>query len=141
MKKYFYSLFLTAAIFASCTSSKNAPKTSEDKALLSVLKKFEKDPSNTELKNTITSLYNEAAKSHLDKIEIYNTLTEVDKWIKIIKEYEALKNLSETISNSAAAKVIVTQTYISEIQNAKENGAEAYYNLGIAYLDKEDKES
>ena len=65
-------------MFAACSSSKTVSKTTEDKALLSVLKKLDKDPSNTELKNTITNLYNEAAKSHLDKIEVYNTLTEAD---------------------------------------------------------------
>jgi hypothetical protein len=142
MKKYFYIL-VTASItlFVSCSSSKNAPKTTADKDLFNALKKLDKNPSNTELKTRIADLYNSAAKSHLDKIEVYNSLTEADRWIKIVKEYEALKNLSEVIINSSAAKSVNAPSYFSELQAAKQNGAEAYYNIGISNLDIGDKQS
>ena len=137
---YLYLSFITF-LFAACNSGKSIPKTTEDKTLFSVIKKLDKDPSNTELKNTITNLYKEAAKSHLDKIEVYNTLTEPDRWIRIIKEYEALKNLSEIITNSAAAKIVNASSYTSELQIAKQNGAEAYYNIGVSNLKNGDKQS
>ncbi|HUS01977.1 MAG TPA: hypothetical protein VMY77_09630 [Chitinophagaceae bacterium] len=142
MKKIIYlSIFAIICLCASCGSSKTAQKTTEDKALLIVIKKFEKDPSNTELKNTITTLYSEAAKSHLDKIEVYNSLTEADKWIKIIREYEALNKLYQTVGTSAASKLINAQSYTSEIQSAKQSGAEAYYNIGISAMENDDKQS
>ena len=137
---YLYLSFITF-LFAACNSGKSIPKTTEDKTLFSVIKKLDKDPSNTELKNTVTNLYKEAAKSHLDKIEVFNTLTEPDRWIKIIKEYEALKNLSEIITNSAAAKIVNASSYTSELQIAKQNGAEAYYNIGVSNLKNGDKQS
>ena len=137
---YLYLSFLTF-LFASCNSASRLPKTTEDKTLFGVLKKLGKDPSNTELKNTITNLYNEAVKSHLDKIEVYNSLTEADRWIKTVTEYEALKNLSEVIANSSAAKIVTAPSYTSEIQSAKQNGAEAFYALGISDLDIGDKQS
>lgn len=143
MKKYIY-IFITilAFLFASCSSNKSIKKTSEDKALFSVLKKLDKDPSNTELKNSVTNLYNAAAKSHVDKIEVYNTLTEADRWVKIIKEYEALKKLSEVISQSATAiKLVNPPDYSSQIQIAKQSGAEAYYSLGFANINIGDKQS
>ncbi|MGI8581026.1 MAG: hypothetical protein ACR2KX_02460 [Chitinophagaceae bacterium] len=142
MKHIYIYLSVVTFLFASCSVSKSIPKTSEDKALFSVIKKLDKRPSNTELKNTLTNLYNEAAKSHLDKIEVYNTLTEPDRWIKMVKEYEALKELSEVISKSAtAAKLINALSYTSELQTAKQNGAEAYYALGISDLNNGDKQS
>jgi hypothetical protein len=142
MKCIYIYLSVVTFLFASCSAGKSIPKTSEDKALFSVIKKLDKDPSNTELKNTLTNLYNEAAKSHLDKIEVYNTLTEPDRWIKMVKEYEALKELSEVISNSAtAAKLINALPYTSELQMAKQNGAEAYYALGMSALATGDKQS
>ena len=137
--KYIYLYFYFAIfLFASCSPGTKLPKTAEDKTLFGVLKKLDKDPSNTELKKTITNLYNEAAKSHLDKIEVYNTLTEADRWIKIVKEYEALKNLSDVIASSSAAKLITASPYTSEIQISKQNGAEAYYALGVSDLDMGD---
>ena len=140
MKKIIY-LYLAAFICLgiSCGSARTA--TTEDKALLSVIKKFEKDPSNTELKNAITTLYNEEAKSHIDKIELYNTLTEPDKWMKIIREYEALNKLYQTVAVSAASKLINAQPYTSEIQSAKQSGADAYYNIGVAEMENGDKQS
>ena len=141
MKYIYLYLSLVTFLFASCNPASKLPKTTEDKTLFGVLKKLDKDPSNTELKNTITILYNEAAKSHLDKIEVYHSLTEADRWIKIVKEYEALKNLSDVIANSAAAKLVNASPYSSEIQSAKQNGAEAFYNLGISNLDIGDKQS
>jgi hypothetical protein len=143
MKKFLYIYFSFALfLFASCSSNKGIQKTSEDKALFSVLKKLDKDPSNGELINTTTRLYNDAAKSHLDKIEIYNTLTEPDHWIKIIKEYEALRKLSDVINNSATAvKLVNPPSYSSEIQIAKQSGAEAFYALGISNLNMGDKQA
>ncbi|MEO7293964.1 MAG: hypothetical protein ABIW34_12720 [Ginsengibacter sp.] len=141
MKYIYLYLSLIIFLFASCNSATRLSKTTEDKILFSVLKKLDKDPGNTELKNKVTSLYDEAAKSHLDKIEVYNTLTEADRWTKIVKEYEALKILSEVITNSAAAKLVNAPSYISEIQSAKQNGAEAFYALGTSDLDIGDKQS
>lgn len=139
MKKYLYLyLSLFGLLLAACSTSN---KTSQDKDLLSAIKKFEKDPSNAELKNRISDLYNGAAKSHLDKIEVYTTLTEVTKWGKVVKEYEALRNLYETVATSAAAKLVDAPNYSREIQDAKQNGAEAYYNIGISELEKGDKQS
>ena len=139
MKTYIYIfLFIVPFLFAACSPSN---KTSQDKDLLTAIKKFEKDPSNTELKNRISDLYNNAAKSHLAKIEVYNTLTEADKWIKIIREYEALNKLYQTVGTSAASKLVNAQPYTSEIQSAKQNGAEAYYNIGMAEMETGDKQS
>ena len=141
MKNIFFYVSLISFLLLSCTTGNKFSTTTEDKALLSAIKKLDKNPLNEELKNTLTSLYDQSAKSHLDKIEIYNTLTEPDRWMKIIREYEALKNLSEIISKSSVAKFISPSSYISEIQNAKQNGAEAYYNIGTANLKNDDKQS
>jgi len=137
--KYFY---IAVAILLAACSTKVSTKTPEDKDLLSAIKKLDRDPSNTELKNTVATLYNNAAKSHLDKIEVYNTLTETERWDKIIREYETLRNLSETVSNSAVVtKLINPPTYINELQAAKQRAAKEYYDLGISYLNIGDKES
>jgi len=142
MKKYFY-LLLPFVIFitASCGTGKSVTRTSQDKSLLSTVKKLQKNPSNIELQNKVATLYTEAAKSHLDKIEVYNTLTQVDKWIKIIKEYEALNKLYNTISATSAAKLINAPPYLAEIENAKQTGADEYYRVGLSELDKKDKQS
>ena len=81
MKKYFYTIAL-GVLLISCGSSKNtASKTSEDKALISALKKLDKNH-DAELKNALSKLYAEAAKVRLDNIEVYSSLTEISRWDK-----------------------------------------------------------
>lgn len=141
MKKYILLYLTVMALFVACNASKTALKTSEDKALLALLKKLEKDPTNTEIKNSVTGLYTEAARSHLDKIEMYSTLTDAEKWGKILIEYEALNKLFQTIATSHAARLVNALPYTNEIQNTKQKGAEAYYNIGLIELEKSDKQS
>ncbi len=130
-------------MLAACSTGKNAiNKTTEDKALLSVVKKLNKNPNNVELQNELSRLYNDAAKIHLDKIEVYSTLTEVDRWDKIVKEYKALKSLSDVITNSSVANgLIKAPNYTSELQSALQNGAAAYYDMGETYLKNSERES
>jgi len=142
MKKFIY-IIIISAILAACSTGKNAiNKTTEDKVLLNAIKKLNKNPNNVELQNTLNSLYNQAAKNHLDKIEVYSTLTEVDRWDKITKEYKALKSLSDVITTSNVANgLIKAPSYTTELKSALENGAAAYYEMGESYLDNGDRES
>src|SRR5687768_13308648 len=142
MKRFIYITIISALLVA-CSTSKNViNKTTEDKALLSAVKKLNKNPNNVQLQNELNRLYNDAAKIHLDKIEVYRTLTEVDRWDKIIKEYRALKSLSDVITTSSVANgLIKAPSYASELQSALQNGASAYYELGESYLNNSDRES
>ncbi len=142
MKRFIY-ITIISALLASCSTGKNVViKTTEDKALLAAVKKLNKNPNNVELQNALNSLYNDAAKNHLDKIEVYRTLTEVDRWDKIIKEYNALKSLSDVITSSTVANgLIKAPSYSSELQSALQNAASAYYELGESYLNNSNRES
>ena len=142
MKKYFYTIAL-GVLLISCGSSKNsASKTSEDKALISALKKLDKNPDDPELKNALSKLYAEAAKVRLDNIEVYSSLTEITRWDKIIREYEALNQLTETISGSTIAyRLIKPVSYTTELSAVKQKAADEYYDRGISYLSGESKTS
>lgn len=143
MKKNLYPLILLLFLFASCSSSRNSiANTQEDIALLTAIKKFDKNPSDTGLKNNLSFLYENAAKVHLDNIDVYSSLTEPDKWAKIIKEYQALQHLSGVINSSASAKKFLkTNTFDAKLEVVKENAAANYYNIGMNYLNNNDKQS
>ncbi len=143
MNKLLYSLFLVLFFMASCRSSRNSiTSTQEDKLLLAALKKLDKNSSDTTLQNSFSNLYLEAAKVHLDNIDIYNTLIDVAKWNKIIKEYESLQRLTDVINSSVTAKRLVkAPPYGGQISVATQNAASDYYNIGVSYLQNNDKES
>lgn len=128
-------LLILSIFFASCGSGKNNFKTSEDNAFTQAIKKLNKSPENQELKTALASLYNEASKLHLDKIEIYKTLTEPDRFDKIIGEYEVMQQLHSIVQESDVAKRIVqSKDYSADIVAVKEQGAMAYYDRGLSQL-------
>ncbi len=143
MNKLIYGLGILTFLFFSCSSSRNTiATTQEDKALLSAIKKLDKKPSDNDLRNIITALYDNAAKVHLDNIEMYSSLTEADKWDKIIKEYRSLQHLSDVIKTSGtASNLLRPPAYEAKIEVATQNAASAYYDLGLTYLQHDDKES
>ena len=105
MKKNLYGFILLLFLFASCSTTRNSiANTQEDIALITEIKKIDKNPSDTILQNKLNSLYENAAKIHLDNIDNYSTLAGPEKWWKIIKEYQALQHLSGVINSSANAK-------------------------------------
>jgi len=142
MKRYLY-IFLVAILLSACGSSRNSvANTPQDKALISAIKKLDKDPSNTAIQNTLSDLYKDATKVHLDNIEVYETLNDVEKWDKIIREYAALQKVAEIInSSSSAKKFLKIPSFIAEAEIARQNAAADYYNLGLNYLNENDKES
>ena len=142
MKQYLYSL-LFVFVLASCSSSRNAKyETPEDKALLSAIKKVEKNPSDITSQKGLMQLYNDAATQHLNNIDVYKTLNDESRWTKILKEYEAIERLNRTVNTSkVAAKYIRPISFTAEIQKTRNQAAEDYYNLGLEYLGNNDKES
>ena len=142
MKYYLYSL-LFVFFLASCGSSRYAKtNTPEDKALVAAIKKVDKNPSDSTALHGLMGLYNEAATQHLNNIDLYKSLSDESKWPKIINEYNALERLNNTVSKSkVASRYIKPISFLAEIQLAKNNAANDYYNLGLEYLQNNDKES
>ncbi len=142
MKRYLY-IFLVAILLSACGSSRNSiANTPQDKALITAIKKLDKDPQNITIQNTLSELYKNSTEVHLDNIKVYETLNGVEKWDKIIKEFAALQKVSEIINSSSYAKnLLKIPSFIAEAEVAKQNAAEDFYNVGLNYLNENDKES
>ena len=142
MKKYLY-IIIASTLLSACGATRNTiASTPEDKALLSAIKKLDKKPNNVDIQNSLRELYNDATKVHLDNIEVYQTLTDVERWDKIIREYRALQEVAGIInSSSAAKKYLKIPSFNAETQVAQQNAAADYYNLALDYLNNNDKES
>ncbi|CAN5294398.1 hypothetical protein BH09BAC2_BH09BAC2_03900 [soil metagenome] len=119
----------------SCNSSKTAVITNEDKTLLKAIKKLDKHPEDGNLQTNVALLYKDAAQSHLDKIDLYKSEDGIEKWDKLVKEYEALNGLYNKLSGSAVAvKALKLSPYTRELNEARQTGAEAYYTYGKLQL-------
>lgn len=143
MKLNIFLFLATLLILSSCSTSKNSiAKSQEDKALINAIKKLDKKSNNEELQSSLTQLYNEAARVHLDNIEIYQTLLDIEKWDKMYREYQSLQHLTDIINKSAVARRLINPaSYQSQIEALKINAASDYYQLGEEYMAIGDKQA
>ena len=142
MKRIIY-ICITALILASCASSKNyLERTDEDKALADAVKKLSKNPSDENALQAVPVLYSNIQKNHLAKIKDLKEGKELNRWDKVIGEYQDLQDAYDAvINNSAAFKLVNAQSYSVELFDAKQSGAEAYYSEGQTLLDKTGREN
>ena len=137
MKRIIY-ICITTLILASCASSKNyLERSDEDKALSDAVKKLSKNSTDENALQAVPVLYTNIQKNHLAKIKDLKAGKELNRWDKIIDEYEDLQNAYDAvINNSAAFKLVNPQSYSAELFEAKQSAAEVYYTEGQALLDK-----
>ncbi len=97
----------------SCGSSKYfVANGSEFKNLSSSLKQLDKKDK-PELRKEVENTYLSISNKLLDDIDVYQTLTEPDRWDKIINSYNTLNQLSEVISKSKARLFINAPSYVA----------------------------
>lgn len=129
-------IFFFSLVLMSCGSSKysigNSP---ELQALAGMLKKLDKDHGNESLRNDINHSYSSITKNLLGNIEVYETLSEPDRWDKIIGTYHTLQHLSDVIHKSKARNFIDAPSYEADIQVASQNAAATYYEEGMKNMD------
>jgi hypothetical protein len=131
-------LLITATIFlfASCKTTKDyLSRGDEDKTFFDVVKTLNKRNNDDSATRALPIVYERVQQKHLKKISTYKTYKEITRWDKIIDEYSTLQQMHDAISNSGAAGSLVTPTnYQNDIYDAKQQGAEDYYQLGTTLL-------
>lgn len=142
MKKIFLLLSIVA-LFNACGSKKGyLERNDADKALQEAVKKINKNPDDEKAYEAIPQLYNLIKKKHLDQIAAYNQSQQLNKWDNIVSEYEYLQSAYNSIMNAPAAfKLVNPESYSSNIVEANESGAAAYYENGNSYLVKDGREN
>lgn len=135
MKKFFYIGFMLF-IFSSCGGSKfNISNSPEDKQLTEALKLWEKKQGDTAIQNQLKKVYNAAVLSHQNAIEANESTLSVEKWDNVLKEYALLQKITTVVKLSpSAAALLNPPNYNTEIQNAKQQGAQEFYNHGISLM-------
>jgi hypothetical protein len=132
---------LLSIAFLACGSGNKIYRTTEDKTLLKTIKALDKNPDNAQLRADLNDLYKQAAQSHLDLIDLYNRQTDLSRWDNILKEYQSLRSLSETVNASATAQQILkVPLYVSELETSKQNAAAAYYDYAVQEMNRDSRE-
>ncbi len=129
-------------LLASCKTSQDyLLRSNEDKTLYDVVKQLNKHGDDTIAIAALPEVYRQVQQKHLDKIEAYNTYTDISRWEKILSEYYILQSMYDAVEGSdAATRLIKAVSYQNQINAVKQGAAEAYYQTGISYLNQQTRE-
>ncbi len=137
----FLTTVITSLFIISCGSSHKTVSYSEDKAFYDALRKLNKKPADPAIRQQATDYFNQAVKLHQDRISAYRTSSELNRYDRILTEYNTLQRLSEDVRTSAVAKEVSAINYFNVIEQVKQEAAAAYYNEGLDYINRQDRES
>lgn len=130
MKRIFY-LFFIAAIFFACNSSRYyLAQRDVDNALFEAVDALAEKATNAGATQALPTLYLNAQKKHLGNIEALQKSKGLERWDKILSNYENLQELNDAINScAAAAKLVRPINYQTEIEKARQMAAEESYQL------------
>lgn len=136
------SLLVLAFLFTGCGSSKTyLERTDEDKALQDAIKKLNKNPGDSEASHAVPLLYKSILKTHMARVKSYESGTDLNRWDKIIGEYNDLQTAYNSMVNSTPAfKLLTPENFSTQLLEAKEKAAAEYYLAGENYLAKNNRE-
>src|SRR5574338_329891 len=145
MKTKLYTIFIVSAVtfLIGCKSaSKLYQKGNYDEAVTVASKKLQKDPNNKSLQSTVADAYRFAVNDHEKNIANYSASSNDLKWEWIYNEYSSLQSLYNAIYTSPQVYRLVNPTdYSSYLTTYAEKAGDARYERGVAWMDKNDKQS
>jgi hypothetical protein len=135
-------LAFLALLLGGCGSSKSyLERSDEDKALQDAIKKLNKNPSDEEAHRAVPVLYSSILKTHQARIRSYQSGVDLNRWDRIIGEYNDLQNAYSSIINSTPAfKLATPENFSTQLLETKEKAAEEYYLAGQTFLANNNRE-
>lgn len=131
---------ITAFLFLSCSSNRKI-SSAEEKSLYSKLRKLEKDPGNTILRQEVIDLYQVAINQQQDRVSALMLSSDLSRFDKLIKEMEQSQKLSDVLRTSPAYRYITPPNYYQQIAQLKEDATREWYNEGERYLRSDGREN
>ena len=128
MTKFYLFLFLATLLFAGCqTASKAYNKGDYADAIELGIKKLQKDPSDAETSDLVKSAYSYAVNQYEANIRSLSNSAGNNRYEAILREYNRLQDLYETIQQSpVAAKVVNPTNYYDFVQTYRTKAAEVH---------------
>lgn len=124
-------------VFGGCSLINPLSKYPEEDRPVYKLTEQVRKANNTAATDQLEQQYQNAVKSHLQKIEAYKNSTEAHRGEKIMKEYAELNSLADEVSNST--KKVKVKRFDAEYALAKEELTEDYYRHAQSLLQTDDR--
>ncbi|MBL7701021.1 MAG: hypothetical protein JNM14_02125 [Ferruginibacter sp.] len=136
--RYIFYFFISLALLASCSTSKDyLGRSDNDNTLFDAVKTLKKRSNDTLALKALPTLYSLAQERNLRKINSYSSSANLERWDKMINAYNTLQEMHNAIvDNDAASSVVKPVNYSQTISALKQEAAADYYNLASEALKK-----
>jgi hypothetical protein len=138
MTKFYSYLFAACVLFAGCKSASKAyNKGDYTDAIELGVKKLQKDPYDAETKDLVKSAYTYAVNQHEENIRVLSVSNNENKYEAILREYNKLQDMYNTIQGSpAAANAIKPRNYNEYIQTYRDKAADVHLANAEKWMDE-----
>lgn len=141
MKKIFYPFTFLVLLGACKTSKDYLSRADEDRTVFDVIKKLNKNSNDGDAVAAFPTLYQKAQERHLRTVNSYSSRQDISRWDKIGDAYNTLNKMYDAINNSSSAsRLVAPVSYHHQFDSIKQLAAEDYYQLGLAYLNKQNRD-
>ena len=138
MTKFYSLLFVAILFFIGCrTASKAYNKGNYADAIELGIKKLQKEPADAETKDLVKSAYTVAVNEHEQAIRTLSGSANESRYEAILKEYNKLQDLYNTIQSSpVAARLIQPTNYSEYIQTYRDKAADVHLEAAEKWMDE-----
>ncbi len=138
MTKFYLFLFSSALFFAGCKSVSKAYNQGDYADAIELgIKKLQKDPSDAETRDLVKSAYAFAVAQHESRIRSLSASAGENRYEAILREYNQLQDLYETIHQSPAAQnAIQPANYADYVETYRNKAAEVHLANAERYMDE-----
>lgn len=138
-------IIVTLALFISaCSSSKKAYNRGDyDRAVQMSIDKLRSKPGNKTAREVLSKAWPRAISYHEDRIRMYEVSNDPFKWENIVGSYEQLNRMASLAQRCPACDDVVDtrRLFIDELNETREQAAEARYQAGLRSLRSQNRES
>ncbi len=138
------SLLVLILLITGCATGKKAfTKGDYYAATLQAISRLRSNPTSKSARETLDQSYPYAIEYYEKQVDAAMALDDPFKYSKIVGYYERLNHLASEIERAPAARQIVPmpKTYFNELREARQQGAEERYKMGMDELNKKTRES
>lgn len=141
MTKIYFLLISASLFFSGCkTATKAYNKGDYADAIELGVKKLNKDPNDGETKELVKNAYTFAVNNHEEAIRNLSNSNNDNRYEAILKEYNKLQDLYNTIHEyPAVAQMIPATNYSDYVQTYRNKAAEVHVNNGDKWMDEGNK--
>lgn len=143
MTKIYLSLIAASFFVVSCkTATKSYNKGDYADAIELGVKKLQKDPSDAETKDLVKNAYTFAVNQHEEAIRALSNSNNENRYEAILREYNRLQDLYNTIQQSpAVANAINPRNYSEYVQTYRDKAADVHLNNAEKWMDEGTKQA